>query len=80
MARYKISKENINEFFGIFKSNKPKDREAVKKMIAQHPGLKAIDKEITRLNDKALADLKKDKKLQNYLKKHNIDLVKTFSK
>lgn len=49
-------------------------------MIAQHPGLKAIDKEITRLNDKALADLKKDKKLQNYLKKHNIDLVKTFSK
>ena len=78
MARYKISKENINEFFGLFKSNKPKDRKAVEKMIAKHPGLRAIDKELTRLNKKAADVISKDKDYQNFLKRNNIDIKDTF--
>ena len=78
MARYKISKENINEFFGLFKSNKPKDRKAVEKMIAQHPGLRAIDKELARLNKKAAGIIAKDKDYQDFLKRHNIDVKDTF--
>ena len=78
MARYKISKENINEFFGLFKSNKPKDRKAVEKMIAMHPGLRAIDKELTRLNKKAADVISKDKDYQDFLKRNNIDIKNTF--
>lgn len=79
MARFKISESNLNEFFGLFKSKKPKDRKAIEKMLALHPGLAAIDKEIARLNDKALKRIKNDPKKQAFLKKHNIDIVKDFS-
>jgi len=78
MTRYKISKENLKEFFGLFKSNKPKDRKAVEKMIAKHPGLRAIDKELTRLNKKAADVISKDKDYQNFLKRNNIDIKDTF--
>lgn len=80
MARFKISESNLNEFFGLFKSKKPKDRKAIEKMLALHPGLRAIDKEIGRLNDKALKDIQNDPEKQDFLKKHNIDIVKAFSK
>lgn len=72
MARYKISKENLKEFFGLFKSNKPKDRKAIEKMIAQHPGLRAIDKEIEAANKRAQKQIDNDPWVQNFLKKHNI--------
>jgi len=79
MARFKISESNLNEFFGIFKSKKPKDRKAIEKLIALHPGLNAISKEITRLNNKAFKDIENSPKAQAFLKKHNIDIVKDFS-
>ena len=78
MARYKISKGNLKEFFGLFKSNKPKDREAIDKMIAKHPGLIAIDKELARLNKKAGKIISKDKDYQDFLKRNNIDIKNTF--
>lgn len=79
MARFKISESNLNEFFGLFKSKKPKDRKAIEKLLALHPGLRAISKELTRLNNKAIKDLQNDPKSQAFLKKHNIDIVKDFS-
>lgn len=74
MARYKISKENINEFFGLFKSKKPKDRKAIEKMIASDPRLKAIDKEIERLNREAGKRIDSDPWKVAFLKKHGIEL------
>ena len=45
MARYKISKKNINEFFGLFgKKKKPKD---VDDLIKNDPILQKLDKEIS---------------------------------
>jgi|TARA_B110000114_G_C15003856_1_gene361928 hypothetical protein len=73
MARYKISKRNINEFFGLFKSKKPKDRAAVDKMLALHPGLRAIDKEIEKLNKRAQTQIDNDPWVQKFLKKNNIE-------
>lgn len=56
MARYKISKENINEFFGLF-GKKKKDRKEIQALIDNDPRLKAIDKEIQYLNKKATQKL-----------------------
>ena len=72
MARYKISKKNLKEFFGLFKSNKPKDRDAIDKMLAQHPGLRAIDKELEKINKRAQKQIDNDPWVQNFLKKNNI--------
>jgi len=75
MARYKISKENINEFFGLFgKKKKPKDRKAIEKMIANDPRLQAIDREIERLNKEADKRIQSDPWKVAFLKKHGIDL------
>jgi len=78
MAKYKISKENLSEFFGLFKSNKPKDRAAIEKMIAQHPGLKAISKKRDEIDKMAKKQIENDPWVQDFLKKHNIDLKDTF--
>lgn len=56
MAKYKISKENINEFFGLF-GKKKKDRKEIQALIDNDPRLKAIDKEIQDLNKKATQKL-----------------------
>lgn len=68
MAKYKISKENINEFFGLF--NRKKDRKDIQKLIDNDPRLKAIDKEIQALNKKAADELEPWQ--LNLLKKHGI--------
>jgi len=70
MARYKISKENINEFFGLF--GKKKDRKDIQKLIDNDPRLKAIDKEIQALNKKATEKLEPWQ--LNLLKKHGISV------
>ena len=70
MARYKISKENINEFFGLFgKKKKPKN---VDDLIKNDPVLKKLDKEIGDLNKKAMSRLEKDKDAMDILKKAGI--------
>ena len=66
MARFKISESNLNEFFGLFKSKKPKDR-------------KAIEKEIEDAGKRAKKQMDNDPWVQNFLKKHNIDVKKDFS-
>jgi hypothetical protein len=77
MARYKISKENINEFFGLFgKKAKPKDRAAIQALIDADPRLQAINKEIDRLNKVADKRIESDPWKIAFLKKHGIDLKK----
>jgi len=72
MARYKISKENINEFFGLFgKKKKPKN---VDDLIKNDPVLQKLDKEIGDLNRKAAKRLEKDKDAMDILKKHGIEI------
>lgn len=72
MAKYKISKENINEFFGFFgKKKKPKDIDAI---IKNDPVLQKIDKEIGDLNDKAAERLRKDVDAMKILKKLGIEI------
>lgn len=78
MARYKISKKNLKELFGLFKSNKPKDRKAIEKMIAQHPGLRAIEKKRADIHKMAKKQIENDPWVQNFLKKNNISLKDTF--
>jgi len=72
MAKYKISKENINEFFGLFgKKKKPKDIDTI---IKNDPVLQKIDKEIGDLNDKAAERLRKDVDAMKILKKLGIEI------
>jgi hypothetical protein len=72
MAKYKISKENINEFFVFFgKKNKPKDIDTI---IKNDPILQKIDKEIGDLNDKAALRLQKDADAMKILKKLGIEI------
>lgn len=72
MTRYKLSKENINEFFGLFgKKKKPKN---VDDLIKNDPVLQKLDKEIGDLEKKAADRLKKDKDYMALLKKHGIEL------
>jgi hypothetical protein len=72
MPKYKISKSNLNEFFGWFgKSKKPKDLQTV---INNDPILKRLDADITDLNRKASAYIKKDKEYMNLLKKYGIEI------
>jgi hypothetical protein len=72
MARYKISKKNINEFFGLFgKKKKPK---SVDDLIKNDPILQKLDKEISAINQKADKYLKRDKEYMAILKKHGIDI------
>jgi len=71
MARYKISKENINEFFGLF-GKKKKDRREIQQLIDNDPRLKAIDKEIQQLNKTATEKLEPWQ--LDLLKKHNIEV------
>jgi len=70
MAQYKISKENINEFFGLFgKKKKPKN---VDDLIKNDPVLQKLDKQIGDLNKKAMDRLEQDKDAMDILKKAGI--------
>ena len=72
MKKYKISKENINEFFGFFgKKKKPKDIDSI---IKNDPVLQKIDKQIGDLNDVAAERLRKDADAMKILKKLGIEI------
>ena len=72
MARYKISKKNINEFFGLFgKKKKPK---SVDDLIKNDTILQKLDKEIGDLNKKASKHIEKDKVTMDILKKYGIKI------
>jgi len=55
MKKYKISKSNLNEFFGWF--GKEKKPEKLQNVIDTDPVLKKLDAEIRALNDKAKPEL-----------------------
>lgn len=72
MPKYKISKSNLKEFFGLFgKKDKPKD---IEQLLKDNPRLKAIDAEITKLNKDAAKTLENDPIAMRVLKKHDIEL------
>lgn len=59
MKKYKISKENINEFWDWFGKKKPKNLQTV---IDDDPVLKQIDKNIQDIGGRVVDRLKKVKK------------------
>jgi hypothetical protein len=72
MSKYKISKKNLNEFFGFFgKQNRPKDIDTI---INNDPILQKIDKKIGSLNDEAALRLQKDVEAMKILKKLGIEI------
>jgi hypothetical protein len=72
--KYKISKEYLGEFFGLF-GNKKEDRtKKINDLIDNDPILKKLDKEIGDLNDKAAERLKKDADAMKILKKLGIEI------
>ena len=72
MARYKISKKNVNEFFGLFgKKKKPK---SVDDLIKNDPILQKLDKEIEDINKKASKHIRRDKVTMDILKKYGIKI------
>jgi len=73
MKKYKISKNFIHEFFGIFDKKKKTPKE-IDDLIKNDPVLQKLDKEMGDINKKAANRLKKDKEYMKLLKKYNIDL------
>ena len=71
MPRYKISKNRITEFFGLFGRNS-RDKSAVQSLINSDPRLKALDMEIQSLNRKATETLQPWQ--LELLKRHNISV------
>jgi hypothetical protein len=72
MPKYKISKSNLKEFFGLFgKPNRPKD---IDNIIKNDPVLQRLDKEIGDLNQKASERLKTDVEAMKILKKLGIEV------
>jgi hypothetical protein len=72
MARYKISKENINEFFGLF--GKKKKPEELKKIIQNDPTLQKLDKEIGDINAKYSKSIKGNKTFMALAKKYGVEV------
>ena len=55
MPKYKISKSNLKEFFGLFgKKKKPKDLQS---LIDSDPKLQQLDKEMQNISKKYVADI-----------------------
>lgn len=59
MKRYKISKENLNEFWGWFGKKKP---QTLQQIVDNDPVLKKIDREIQNTIDSQVPYLLKIKK------------------
>lgn len=74
MPKYKISKENINEFFGLFGKSKKDRANRINKLIDNDPELKKIDKELVRLNSRALDRIKSDPWSMELIRLAGIDL------
>jgi hypothetical protein len=72
MPKYKISKQNISEFFSFF--GKPKKPKNIDDIIKNDPVLQRLDKEIGDLNQKASERLKNDEEAMKILKKLGIEV------
>lgn len=72
MPKYKISKENINEFFGLF--GKEGRQARISKIIANDPVLKKIDAELKRLNTNAAERIKSDPYKVDMFRRIGIDI------
>jgi hypothetical protein len=59
MKRYKISKENLNEFWGLFGRKKP---QTMQQIIDDDPVLKKLDKELEDIATSYIPRLKQMKK------------------
>jgi hypothetical protein len=59
------------------KAKKEKDRNVMKTIIENHPGIKTIDEKLAMLNEKAAKRIEKDKSFQEfYLEKTKEELLK----
>ena len=58
MKKYKISKENLNEFWGLFGRKKP---QTMQQIIDDDPVLKKLDAELYDINRSYIPKLKKMK-------------------
>ena len=58
MAKYKIKKENLNEFWGLFGRKKP---QTMQQIIDDDPVLKKLDAELYDINRSYIPKLKKMK-------------------
>jgi len=68
--RYKEKQERL-------KKKKEKRRDVMETIINLHPGLNAISKELTRLNNKALEDMRNNPKTQDFfLRRTKNELLK----
>lgn len=78
MKKYKISKHNLKEFFGLFgMSDKERDAK-INNMIDNDPILKQLDAQAAALNAKAAERIKKDKELYQIVK--NSGILKVIGK
>lgn len=59
MAKYKIKKENLNEFWGLFGKKKP---QSLQQIIDNDPVLNKLDDELADINKTYLPKLKKMQK------------------
>ncbi len=69
MKKYKISKHNLKEFFGIFGLSQKERDEKINNIIDNDPVLKQIDANMRALDQKAVDRVKKDKELLSLMKK-----------
>lgn len=68
--KYKEKQERL-------KKKKEKRRDVMETIINLHPGIRAANKEITRLNNKALEDMRNDPKAQDFfLRRTKNELLK----
>jgi hypothetical protein len=58
MPKYKISKSNLKEFFGLFGRSKEDRQAKINQLIDNDPVLKKLDKEIADINKKATERMK----------------------
>ena len=58
MLKYKISKSNLKEFFGLFGKSKENRQSIINQLIDNDPVLKKLDKDIADINKKATERMK----------------------
>lgn len=74
-VKYKISKSNLTEFFGLFGKKKEDRAKKVNDLIDNDPILKKLDKEIEAINKRATDRIKiTDPDFVDILRKHGVDI------
>jgi hypothetical protein len=74
MKKYKISKHNLKEFFGLFGGDKKK-HQLMQDLIDNDPVLKKLDKELGDINRRAAERIKRtNPNFADILRKNNINI------